>query len=197
MKSCIRAFAAVFALILPAASLAAGEDTAIAQAPDFAATAFAPGALAEVSLGTLFDQATVAVPEWGSGREGLGRRAGLLVSSHLIDATVTYSLGQLRSTTTAYSRCRCKGFPRRARHAIVAQFIEHGMDGSVAAPVARFSGLATSVLASAPLLPARYGAGYALERAETRIGVDIGLNLLDEFWPEIRRTLSAPLKRLH
>jgi hypothetical protein len=175
--------------------LAAG-DPSLVEPPDFASMAFAPSALAEVSLGTLFDQATVAVSEWGSGKQGLARRVGLLTSSHMMDATVAYGVGQLRGTTTAYSRCLCKGFPRRARHAIVAEFIEHRMDGSVAAPVARFAGLATSVTASAPLLPAGYGAGYAMERAETRIGADIGINLLQEFWPEIRRTVSRPLAKL-
>lgn len=195
MSYCMRALVAFLALLVPGMSLA-DADPGLGQPPDFAAMAFAPSGLAEVSLGTLFDQATVAVPEWGSGKEGLARRVGLLTSSHMIDATVAYGVGQLRSTTTAYSRCLCKGFPRRARHAVVAEFVEHRMDGSVAMPVARFAGLATSVAASAPLLPAAYGAGYAMGRAETRIGADIGINLLQEFWPEIRRTLGAPLKRL-
>jgi hypothetical protein len=181
---------AILALVVPGTALVAGEP------PDFVAMAFAPSALAEVSLGTLFDQATVAVPEWGSGREGLARRVGLLTSTRMIDATVAYGVGQLRGTTTAYSRCLCKGFPRRARHAVVAEFVEHRRDGSVAAPVARFAGLATSVAASAPLLPGGYGAGYAMERAETRIGADIGINLLQEFWPEIRRTVYRPLRKL-
>lgn len=200
MKFCMKAVRAVIALVFvtisPVVALA-GADPTVTAGPDFVATAFAPSALAEVSLGALVDQAADAVPEWGSGKSGLGKRAGLLVSSHLMGASAAYSVAEIRGTTTAYVRCQCKGFPRRARHALVSEFIEHRLDGGITAPVARFAGLATSVAASAPLLPPRYGAGYAMERAEVRVGADIGINMLDEFWPEIRRTLGAPLRRFH
>ena len=155
--------------------------------PTFAEDAFSPGMLAKFSLGVLFDQATVQVPEWGPGAEGLQKRAELRMAGLLSRASAEYGVARFRDTSSVYLRCQCKGFGPRSRHALASEFAEHRMDGSLTAPVARFSGVVTSVAVTS--FRERSGAGAAAEHALLLIGTDAGFNLLQEFWPEIRRTL--------
>jgi hypothetical protein len=67
--------------------------------------------------------------------------------------------------------------------------VEKRADGSLAAPVARFTGIAASVAATTPFLGARAHAATAGDHVALLVGTDIGLNILTEFWPEIKRTL--------
>jgi hypothetical protein len=56
------------------------------------------------------------------------------------------------------------------------------------------TGIFASAAVTAPLLPAGYEAADASKRAITAIGVDTGFNMLQEFWPEIKRTLQLRKK---
>jgi hypothetical protein len=142
---------------------------------------------AKFSLGLLYDQATVQTPAWGSGRTGLQKRAewrGLgLVSRGLTE----YTVASLRGTDPIYARCACKGFGPRSRHAVVAEFLERRRDGSFRAPVSRFAGIGAGVGVTS------LGQGADATGAPGRIallaGTDLGFNMLQEFWPEIKRTL--------
>ena len=51
------------------------------------------------------------------------------------------------------------------------------------------TGIYASTALTAPMLPTGYGLADANKRAITAIGVDEGFNMLQEFWPEIKRTL--------
>jgi hypothetical protein len=70
---------------------------------------------------------------------------------------------------------------------VVSEFVERRTDGSLAAPVARFTGVATSVAVTS--FGQHSGPGDAARHTLLLVNTDIGFNLLQEFWPEIRRTL--------
>jgi hypothetical protein len=161
----------------------------VALAEQFTRGLLTPGNSAKLALTLLYDQATVAVPEWGSGRAGFERRAEWLAAGYLTRYSAQFAAAKLRGTDAGYERCRCKGFPRRAAHAIRAEWVERRADGSAVFAFARMTGIFASVAVPAPLLPAGYGAADASKRAITAIGVDTGFNMLQEFWPEIKRTL--------
>jgi hypothetical protein len=148
-----------------------------------------PGAGAKLALGLLFDQATDAIPEWGSGGDGLRRRADWLAAGYAARYSAEFAVAKALSRDTAYRRCRCRGFPRRAAHALREEFTERRADGSASFAAARMTGILTSSAVAAPMLPESYGAAAAASRTATSIGIDEGLNMLQEFWPEIRRTL--------
>jgi hypothetical protein len=188
------ASAAVVGLVLFAAPLAA-SDPDPAGSPNFLAAAFAPGAVADLSAGLLFDQADDMVPQWGSGGRGMGKRAGLLLSGHLVETSVTYGVERWRGVSTDYGRCRCTRFGQRVRHAIVSEFVEQRADGGITAPVARFAGLYASEVAAHRLLPAGDGMAGLMASSGVHMGADMGMNILQEFWPEIRHTLEERLKR--
>jgi hypothetical protein len=157
------------------------------HSPSLFASVFSTGTLAKFSLGVLFDQATAAVPGWGSGAAGFRKRAEWRMAGLLSRAAAEYEVARLRGTDPGYERCRCKGFLPRSRHAIVSEFVERRVEGGLAAPIARFAGIATS--AGVTSLAEHYGFEDAGKRAMAVAGVDIGFNLLAEFGPEIKRTL--------
>jgi hypothetical protein len=155
----------------------------------FVQSELTPGASIKLALGLLYDQATVAVPEWGSDRGGLERRAEWLVAGWAARASVEYVVASRRGVDTGYRPCACKGFPRRAAHALREGFREYRAGGTPVPALARFSGLAAGSLATIPMLPAGYGLRDAAGRAVTAFGIDEGFNLLHEFRKEIVRTL--------
>jgi hypothetical protein len=162
----------------------------------FARGLFTPTEAAKLALGLVYDQATVAVPEWGSGRDGLMRRTEWLAAGRLTRYTTEFATRSLLGTDTSYHRCRCKGFPRRAGHALYAEFVERKADGSAIFATARLTGIYASTAITAQMLPAGYGVADANSRAMAAIGIDEGFNLLQEFWPEIKRTLLLRRKNI-
>ena len=72
---------------------------------------FSAGESAKFALALVYDQATVAVPEWGSDRAGLARRAEWLAATHLTRYSTEFATAKLLRTDTSYQRCRCAGFP--------------------------------------------------------------------------------------
>lgn len=173
--------------IIPQKMAADGEDGTVSG--KFWSGMFSPGDSAKVMLGLLYDQATFAVPEWGSGAAGLGRRAEWVTAGYLTRYTTEFATAELLGTDTSYRRCLCKGFRRRAGHALHAEFVERKRDGSDTFAFARLSGIYVSAAATAPMLPAGDGAWNASNRAMASLAIDEGFNMLKEFWPEIRRTL--------
>jgi hypothetical protein len=51
------------------------------------------------------------------------------------------------------------------------------------------AGVVASTAVTAPMLPSGYAAAEASKRALSAIATDEGFNVLQEFWPEIKRTL--------
>jgi hypothetical protein len=180
---------AVIALLLVLGSSAGAQVADPPQREGFLRQEFTPGASLKLGLGLLYDQATVAVPEWGSGRAGLARRAEWLGAGWLARASTEYIVAARRGVDTGYRPCDCKGFPRRAAHALRSGFVEYRSDGTPIFAVARFSGLAAGGLATMPMMPAGYGLSDAARRTVVAFGVDEGFHMLHEFRKEIVRTL--------
>lgn len=179
-----------FSLLTCAAALA--QDDGVPQtslAGQYAEELFTPGNSAKFALGLLYDQATVAVPQWGSDREGLARRAEWLTTGYVTRFTTEFAVARMTGVDTHYQRCRCKGFPRRAVHALHAEFTERRSDGSSAFATARLTGIYASAAVTEAMLPGERSMEDLNSRAVAAIGIDEGFNMLQEFWPEIRRTL--------
>jgi hypothetical protein len=102
-------------------------------------------------------------------------------------ATTDYAVGSFRGTDTSYVRCRRKGFLPRSKHVLISEFTERRLDGSLAAPVARASGIAAGTRVAS--LGQHASAGGAVSRAALLVNTDIGFIMLNEFWPEIKRSM--------
>jgi len=179
----------LFGLVGCTGLLGQATDTITEPRKTFVEHAFSPGMLAKFSLGVLYDQTTVQEPEWGAGAAGLRQRAEWRMAGLLSRAATEYAIARMRETNSDYQRCRCKGFGPRSRHALVSEFVEIRADRSMAPPVARFTGIATSLAVTTPFLGQHSGVGTGTDRAAVLVGADLGFNMLQEFWPEIKRTL--------
>lgn len=140
-------------------------------------------------------EAVAAVQEWGMEQRSIETRARLIFASGTAGPSVRYGVAQARHTTTMYTRCACRGLLRRASHALVSEFVEHRIDGSATAPLARFSGYFSFVLVTSPYQIGGPTAARSLDRLAGTIGGDIGSNLMQEFWPDIRRAIVRPLRK--
>lgn len=161
----------------------------LSQLQGFFRAELTPAAPMKLALGLTYDQVTVAVPEWGSARAGMARRAEWLATGWIVRASTEYAVAAYREVDTGYRSCLCKGFPRRAGHALHAGFLEYRRDQTPAFALARFSGLAAGALATMPMLPPGYGFRDAAQRAAMAFVMDEGFNMLHEFHNEIVRTL--------
>ena len=168
------------------------EATQTGLAEQYSQALFAPANSARLGLAMLYDQARVEVPGWGSGRDGLRRRAEWVATGYLTRFSTEFAAAKLLGDDTHYQRCLCKGFPRRTTHALHAEFTERRRDGSTVFGTARLAGIYASAAVSESMLPAGRTMADFSNRAVTAIGIDEGFNMLHEFWPEIRR---APLFR--
>jgi hypothetical protein len=166
------------------AQVAAASD---AHNPGFVENTFSTAMMAKFSLGVVYDQATEQVPKWGSGIAGLQKRAEWRMAGLVSRTSAEYGIARLRETDPGYVRCQCKGFGPRSRHVIVSEFTERRADGGLAAPVSRFGGIGASIAVTS--IGQRSGPGDAAARGLLMVNTDIGFRLLEEFWPEIRRTL--------
>ncbi len=173
-------FAVCFALFAIAVQAQTGLQ-------DFVASTFTPGMMATFSLGVLYDHTTVQTPSWGSGAVGLEKRAEWRMAGLLTRGSVEYGLARFRKVSTAYVRCRCKGFLPRSRHALVSEFTELRSDGSHAPPVSRFAGMAAGLALVSVAQHAN--AGTVGQRSLLLVESDIGFNMLTEFRPEMKRAL--------
>jgi hypothetical protein len=183
---------AVLCLSLLCGAAASAQDDDAAQnslGGQYAQELFTPGNSAKLALGLLYDQATAAVPQWGSNRNGLARRAEWLTTGYVTRFTTEFAVARMKGVDTSSQRCLCKGFPRRTVHALHAEFTERKRDGSPTFAVARLMGIYVSAVATETMLPGERSVENMNSRAVAAIGIDEGFNMLQEFWPEIRRTL--------
>ncbi len=68
--------------------------------------------LAKFSLGVLYDQATAQVPEWGSGADGLQKRAEWRMAGLLSRASAEYAVAKFRTPFLVTSGAGAKGLVR-------------------------------------------------------------------------------------
>jgi hypothetical protein len=84
-----------------------------------------PGIYIKTGFFTLHDQHEKVPPEWGDGIEGFGKRLGTRHTQYLMQNAFT-SLGNAAlGWEPRYDRCRCDGFWRRTRHAVVRNFVTY------------------------------------------------------------------------
>jgi hypothetical protein len=150
--------------------------------------AFSPSALAIHSAVAGFKHATGSVPEWGYGAEGYGRRLGWATLNNVAQTTIESGLAAALHEDTTYYRCACSGFWRRSAYALESQLMARRPDGTRTFSLARPIGAYGGALAATSLLPNRFTlSGDGLRDGTWNYALGFPVNMLREFWPEIRR----------
>lgn len=149
---------------------------------------FAPGTLVTSAFGAGLNQATNDVPEWGQGAEGYGRRLGWVALNTAAQSTIESGSAALLHEDTIYYRCSCSGFWQRSAHALGSQLTARKPDGSRRLSLARPLGAYGGSLVLVPILPDRFNyEGDGIRNGTWSYASGFPVNMLREFWPEIRR----------
>ena len=152
---------------------------------------FSAGAYAgPVLTALLLDQASGTPAPWGGGVEGYGRRLASRLGEAILQGTVQAPLAAALHEDVRYISSSQHGFGRRALHAVIFSFLTYDSHGHPTPNLANFAGYYVSAAVAASWLPGQhYGAGDTLSTASEQVVLAVPINLLQEFWPEVRRRI--------
>jgi hypothetical protein len=141
----------------------------------------------------VLDQATGSPAQWGGGFAGYGRRVASRLGTAILQGTFQAPVAALLHEDVRYIASSQHGAKRRAWHAVKYSFLTYNTHGQATLNVANLSSYYAATAISTAWLPSHNNlATYTLSNATEQVGLSIPINLLQEFWPEIRH---AVLKR--
>lgn len=137
------------------------------------------------------DQATGEPPEWGGGIGGYGRRLGSRLGTAIVQGTFQAPVAALLGEDTRYISSGQEGFKKRAKHVVLFSFITYNNQGHKTLNIANIGGFYASSAASTIWLPQKESVGlYTLSDGSKQAGLTILINMIQEFWPDIRQMLK-------
>lgn len=153
---------------------------------------YGPGALFRTGFVAAMDQSDNDPPEWGQGMAGYGRRAASRYGRFALQETLELGGGMLLGEDPRYHPCRCTGFFRRSGHALLSTVVTRNREGNPTFAFARVGAVyGGSMLATHLWYPSRYtAAGDGFRLGNISLGVSGGVNLIREFWPDIKRVFG-------
>jgi len=145
-------------------------------------------AAARSAVAAGFDQAVGTPSEWGGGIKGFGRRLGSAFGTHIIRSTIHYGVSKMLHEELDYKRSDKQGFRQRLSYALLATVITRKTTtGRETVAVGSISGIVGSAMISRLWHPVRFhtvASGFSA--AGVGFGAEAGINVLREFWPDIR-----------
>jgi hypothetical protein len=128
--------------------------------------------------------------EWKQSAEAYGDRLGSSLAIHTIRGTLRYGASAALHKDDRYVRARDTGFWRRSKHAVRETFIARNDVGHEHFAYSRFGSAAGAAFISRIWQPrSTNSAGDGAEVFGLAIGLDVGHNMLREFWPDVKRHL--------
>ena len=161
--------------------------------PSFVRRAFGAKSWVMAGASAAINQARGSPQEWGGGAAGLGKRFASSFGKHMIQTSIHYPISRLRHEEFGYHPSGKTRFGPRLEYALLATVITHKtITGKRTIAAGEISGAVGSGLLSRLWQPASTGslaAGFG--SAGITLGADAGLNVVREFWPEIRHRHRA------
>jgi hypothetical protein len=134
------------------------------------------------------DQASNSPSEWGGGAAGFGRRLGSRIATGVVQGTFQSAVAPLFHEDVRYISARPLGFKHRALHAIAYSFVTYNNHGHTVLNVANLTSYYAAAAISTTWVPIHGSQGkYALTNGSEQVGLSVSVNLIQEFWPDIRR----------
>ncbi len=162
----------------------------LAAAPAFGGMreTFGEKAVLRSAGASLFGHALRRPVEWARTAAGYGRRAGSGFAQYGVKTGIQFAVGALRQEEQRYQRAEVAGVWKRTRHALVATLVvprRKSEEKTLAA--GRLSGTFGAGFISRLWQPVRlrtFSSGFA--SGGISLGIDAGVNVLREFWPDLR-----------
>jgi hypothetical protein len=149
---------------------------------------FSPGAyVGPVFTALVLDQATNSPSEWGGGWAGFGRRLGSRTAMAITQGTIQAGLATVLDEDVRYIASGDTGFGRRILHAVKFSFLTFNSQGHTRLNIANLSSIYATTAISTTWVPISGNKGkYVLTNGSSQIALTIPINIVQEFWPEIR-----------
>ena len=137
------------------------------------------------------DQSRGDPKQWGGGFPGYGRRlASRIAAGDIVQNSFQFSAAALLHEDVRYISSGQHGFKARAGHAILYSFLTYNNQGRPTLNLANLGGYFVASGVSTLWLPGQHRlATYTLTDGSEALGLSVPVNLFQEFWPEISRTL--------
>jgi len=151
---------------------------------------YGPRSLASTVATSAIKQARDAVPEWGQGMEGYGKRYASSFGQKAIKQFIHFGVGALWGEDPRYHASARTGAFQRAFYAAGQTFVSHRDLGGTRFAYSRFIGAVGGVCISRQWYPESHrSTDQYIAAAAASIGLDIAKNIFNEFWPDIKRRL--------
>lgn len=138
----------------------------------------------------ILDQSTNSPGQWGGGFDGYARRLGSRTLIAITQGTFQAAIAAPLHEDVRYISSGQKGFGRRTLHAIAFSFVTYNSQGHTTLNISYIgSYYAASALSTYWVPINRSVAAYTLINGSEQMGLSVPVNILQEFWPEIRRKL--------
>lgn len=135
----------------------------------------------------VLDQATGFPSAWGGGFEGFGKRVGSRILSAAIQGTIQAGLAAPLKEDVRYISSGKGPVSRRLMHAVAFSFVTYNNKGHITPNIANLTGYYASTAISSTWIPTNQSLGrYTLVHGSESVALSVPVNILQEFWPEIR-----------
>jgi hypothetical protein len=128
--------------------------------------------------------------EWGQGWDSYGVRVASRFGQNLVKQQILFAVQAIDHENPEHLRSHRHGFGNRVKDSIRYTFTSGTDDGKFMPAYSRFIGAYGAAFVSRSWHPARYHTfGSGLKTGTTSLGIDLGMNLLREFWPDVKKRL--------
>jgi hypothetical protein len=137
------------------------------------------------------DQAAGSPQQWGGGFRGYGRRvASRVASGDIVQNSFQFPVAALLKEDVRYIASNQHGFGRRVGHAVLYSFLTYNSQGRPTLNIGNIGGYYFAGAVSTLWLPGRQKVlSYTFTNGSEALGLSMPVNMIQEFWPEIVRTV--------
>jgi len=130
-------------------------------------------------------------PEWRQGMAGYGRRVASSLGVRIVQETVHQAGSAAMGYDPLYRRCECQGVWRRSVHAVKWSFVTRNKEGQTRFDLPAMGSAYAGSMISMEWYPHRYTPwGDGVRYGHYQAGLVVGLNVLREFMPDVKRILK-------
>jgi len=149
------------------------------------------GAYLGMFMGSVLDQVQNQPPEWGKGISGYGQRLASRFGSGVIQGTIQASACAVIGQDPRYIRSGSEHAWPRAGHALLYSVLTYNNEGKTRLALATLGSYYGSSMIATSWLPSRYTPlGDGVRDGNRQVILAGFANLVQEFWPEIRRIVG-------
>jgi hypothetical protein len=190
---------ALLLVVVVVSRLAMAADRAPSPRKEIQKKTIGKRALLGAAAGAGIQQAQNSPHEWGQGWAGLGKRFASGVGKHGVKSAIQVTVGTIRHEELSYRPSGKSGFGPRVEYALVSTVVTRKTTtGKKTFASGEVSGAVGAGFISRLWQPVRlHTVGSGIGSVGITLGVDAGMNVTREFWPEIRHPRQARARREH